>query len=371
MSKSPKVCIIGPAVDTNYIGGVATHIRNLKTLLCFRDAVVLDPGSLNSNAKTDFFMIAKNVIAMRNKIITGNFSHVLVNTSIYTSAFIKLLVILAIIPAKDREIHVFFHGGRFPVFNNTFCKIINLLCRPIMAKVKKFHFLSTVQLDGFHKLFADCETALYANYSTADTIWQKSAISDANSLKLLFVGRLVKEKGIFELLAAIEKVSAEKKNVKLTIAGDGPELPDLIKLSEKLPPDTIHFTGYLTGTALEEVYQNADILALPTYHPEGFPYVVIEAMRAGLPIISTSSGALETLVQDGTTGFKVKTKDIDSIVWAIDKLSGDSALLADMSNNCYRYFEENLSQSAAENFYSRLLDVKPIEHGVNGDAAAR
>ena len=120
---------------------------------------------------------------------------------------------------------------------------------------------------------------------------------------------------------------------------------------------------------MEEVYQNADVLVLPSYQ-EGFPYVVIEAMRAGLPIISTSSGALETLVQDGITGFKVKTKDIDSIVWAIDKLSGDSALLAEMSNNCYRYFEENLSRSAAENFYASLLNAKSIEHGVNGDRAA-
>ena len=360
MSKTPKVCIIGPAVDTNYIGGVATHIRNLKSLLCFHDAVVLDPGSLNSNSKTDFLLIAKNVIAMRKKINTGNFSHVLVNTSIYTSAFIKLLIILAFIPAQEREIHVFFHGGRFPVFNNLFCKIINLLARPFMAKVKKFHFLSRVQLDGFHKLFADGETALYANYSTADTIWRKSGVSDTHSLKLLFVGRLVKEKGLFELLAAIEQLSAEKKNVRLTIAGDGPELPNLIKLSEKLPSGTVHFTGYLTGTALEEVYQNAHVLVLPSYHPEGFPYVAIEAMRAGLPIISTRAGALETLVQDGITGFKVKSKDVDSIVCAIDKLSGDSALLTDMSNNCYRYFEEHLSQSAAENFYTGLLNEKSI-----------
>jgi glycosyltransferase involved in cell wall biosynthesis len=369
MSKAPRVCIIGPAVDTNYIGGVATHIKNLKSLLCFCEAVVLDPGSLNSNSKTDFLQIAKNIIAMRTKINTGNFSHVLVNTSIYTSAFIKLLVILAFIPVQDREIHVFFHGGRFPIFSNTFCKIINFLTRPFMGKVKKFHFLSRIQLDGFHKLFADCETALYANYSTADDIWQKSGISDAKSLKLIFVGRLVKEKGIFELFAAIEKASAEKKDVKLTIAGDGPELSELIKLSEKLPPDTIHFTGYLTGAALEEVYQKADVLLLPSYQ-EGFPYVVIEAMRTGLPIISTNSGALETLVQDGLTGFKVKAKDIDSIVWAIDKLSDDSALVAEMSSNCYRYFEENLSKSAAENFYARLLNEQSIKHGVKGGDSA-
>ena len=359
MSKAPKICIIGPAMDANYKGGVATHIKNLKSLLCFRDAVVLDPGSLNSNYNTQFLLIVKNIIALRNKINTENFSHVFINTSNRTPAFIKLLLILTFIPAQKREIHVFFHGGRFPVFNNAFCKIINLLSRPIMEKVKKFHFLHRIPLEGFQKLFADSETALYANYSTADTIWQKSRVSDANSLKLLFVGRLVKEKGLFELLAAIEQLSAEKNNVQLTIAGDGPELSNLIKLGEKLPPNTIYFTGYLTGTALEEAYQKADILLLPSYH-EGFPYVVIEAMRAGLPIISTSAGALETLVQNGITGFKVKTKDIDSIVWAINKLSGDRGLLADMSNNCYCYFEENLCQSAAENFYVGLLNEKSI-----------
>ena len=126
----------------------------------------------------------------------------------------------------------FFTADDFLFSTIHFVKSLIFSAAQLWRKVKKFHFLSRIQLDGFHKLFADCETALYANYSTADTIWQKSGVSDANSLKLLFVGRLVKEKGIFELFAAIEKVSAEKKNVKLTIAGDGPELPDLIKLSE-------------------------------------------------------------------------------------------------------------------------------------------
>lgn len=357
MSKMTKACIVGPAIDVNYIGGVATHIRNLKSLSCFKDAAVLDPGSFNSNSKTNFFKITRNIIAFRKTINDGNYSHILINSSIYKSAFIKLLIILAVVPNKDRVIHVFFHGGRFAVTNYIVSKILNFVCRPLIRKVKTFHFLSTIQLNGFKHIFSDSPTALYANYATADDIWQKMDESDPTKLKLLFVGRLVKEKGVFELFAAIKKLSANNKNIELTIAGDGPELADLVKLSKRLPDNTVHFAGYLSGVDLEAAYQNADVLLLPSYHPEGFPYVVIEAMRAGLPIISTDSGALESLVVDGVTGFKVKPKDIDSIVLAIEKLLNDRRLMTAISNNCYRYFQENLSRSAAESYYAELLNI--------------
>jgi glycosyltransferase involved in cell wall biosynthesis len=102
------------------------------------------------------------------------------------------------------------------------------------------------------------------------------------------------------------------------------------------------------------MYRKSDVLLLPSYN-EGFPYVVIEAMCAGLPIIATSVGALEALVLDGVTGFKVRPKDVDSIVTAIRKVSHNRTLLNEMSENCHRYFKENLSKSAGERYYAELL----------------
>lgn len=358
MFNEPRVCIVGPSVDTNYFGGVATHIKNLRSLSCFRDAVVIDPGSRNSNLKKNILNIIKNIIELRSNVIIGKFSHVLVNTSIYPSALIKLFMILAFLPAREgMEIYVFFHGGRFQSLNPIFKNILKLLLFPLMAKVKKLLFLSRVQMEGFCNLFSNCQAGLYANYSTTDEIMEKKLEPVDNILKMLFVGRVVKEKGVYEMLSAVEKIALERGSVRLIIVGDGPDLAELINMNKKIPKNTVNFMGYLTGIELEDAYKKADVLILPTYHPEGFPYVIIEAMRAGLPIISTSEGALETLVLDGVTGFKILPKDVDSIVTAVSKINDNRVLLEEMSQKCHRYFQDNLSRSAAEKYYSELIFV--------------
>jgi glycosyltransferase involved in cell wall biosynthesis len=176
------------------------------------------------------------------------------------------------------------------------------------------------------------------------------------TLELLFVGRVVREKGVEELLCAVKKILTRRKGVKLRIVGDGPDLQDFIKRYKDLLGDAVEFSGFLTGVELEDVYRKADVLVFPTYH-EGFPYVAIEAMRAGLPILSTGVGALDMLVKDGVTGFKVRPRDVDSIVAVINKIYIERYLLKEMSSNCLEYFRKYMSRSAAEIFYARLLSA--------------
>jgi glycosyltransferase involved in cell wall biosynthesis len=165
---------------------------------------------------------------------------------------------------------------------------------------------------------------------------------------------VVHEKGVFELLEAIKNIAKDESKIKLTVVGDGPDLQDLIEQSKTLPPDQVNFTGHLSSQQLEDMYRGADALMLPSYR-EAFPYAVIEAMRAGVPIISTGEGALDSLVQDGITGFKVQPRDVDSITKAIKRVMGNKPLLEEMSKNCHRYFQEKLSRSAAEKYYSELI----------------
>lgn len=358
MYNSPKVCIIGPSVGSRYLGGVATHIRTLKSLPCFSDAVVFDPGSINSNVKTDLFQVAKAISGLRKKILAGQFNYVLVNTSIYTFSFLKLLWILSSLPRKEEiKIHVFFHGGRFPFFNQAAASALNHLLRPILNKAEKFHFLSLAQQNSFRKIFAGYENGLYANYSLYEEVRERNAEFRGNPLNLLFVGRIVREKGIFELIAAVDELSKSAGNFKLTIAGDGPALEQLLKISATMAMGLVDCIGHISGPRLDEAYRKAEVLMLPSYH-EAFPYTVIEAMRNGLPIICTNAGALENLVRDGVTGFKVQPRNVASIVTALKKFQRNKALLEEMSRNCYRYFKGNLSRSAAEQFYSQLMGIQ-------------
>lgn len=356
MFNHAKVCIVGPSVDTKYIGGVATHVKNLKSLPCLLDATVIDPGSVHSNVNKGILNVLMNIIALGKKIRTGGYTHVLINASIEFSPFIKLLLILAVVPSiKGMAIHVFSHGGRFPSLRPTLSKIVNIMTRLLLKKVNCFHFLSRVQLTGFNGLFSPYPVALYSNYSNSDSTLGTTEKHIRNHIELLFVGRIVRQKGVFELLSAFEKIVSLKHMVRLTFVGDGPDLDDLRNRSTSFPKDIVSFKGYLTGDELEGAYINADALIFPTYHPEGFPYIFIEAMRAGLPVVATAEGALASIIENGVNGFKVPARDVNSLTTEITKLIENSELLRQMSENSYNYFKEYLSKSAADSYYNSLL----------------
>lgn len=351
-----KVCIIGPSPDVAYMGGVATHVKNLKSISCFHDAVVLDPGSSGTCCRNGFLSIIASILSIGRRLRIEDFSHILINASIYKYSFIKFLLIASIVPKREKQIvHAFFHGGVFSFLNSFTAFFFRLFFGNALAKIKCFYFLSSAQRDAFVKFFPGYSSNIYANYSTSDDTLLKLHTGDDAVLRLLFVGRIVKEKGIFELFSAFKELIRRNEKVHLVIAGDGPDFATLAKLSEELPSESIQFLGFVTGPELEMTYRKADLLVFPTYH-EGFPYVAIEAMRAGLPIISTSSGALDDLVINGVTGFKVPVQDIDALIDRITFVNSNKDLLLEMSYNCHKYFKSSLNKSAAEIFYRKLLE---------------
>ncbi|RNC70383.1 MAG: glycosyltransferase [Desulfuromonadales bacterium] len=358
MTFRKRICIIGPSPDSPYQGGVATHIRTLKALACFREAEVFDPGSVHSNRKAGVTSIFRSLTRLKRRIRAGNFTHVLINTSIYPSSIIKLLLILTYLSNENRpELHVFYHGGRFQSLPSWFSALLYTLCSPLLRNVRKHHFLSRVQQEGFEKIFTGCNVSLFANYSQGDDIWPRAAVSSSAPLKLLFVGRIVREKGIFEAFAAFDGVRRATGEVEMTVAGDGPAFSELADRSGAIVDGSLRLLGHVSEEPLEQAYREADVLIMPSYHPEGFPYTVIEAMRAGLPIISTSEGALELLVKDGVTGYKIPPRDVLALESAIRTILDKRELLQFMSENCHAYFKAYLSKSAAEQYYSQLLGL--------------
>ncbi len=141
---------------------------------------------------------------------------------------------------------------------------------------------------------------------------------------LLFVGRLRYYKGLDFLLHAMTQVDAT-----LLLVGIGPEEAHLRALVAQLQlADRVHFTGEATDDQLPALYQAADIFVLPSSHrSEAFGIVLLEAMAAGTPLISTELGTGTSWVnRDGVTGLVVPPRDADAMAAAINQLLGDDAL---------------------------------------------
>jgi glycosyltransferase involved in cell wall biosynthesis len=114
---------------------------------------------------------------------------------------------------------------------------------------------------------------------------QKFGISQ-EALVLLFVGRLMRGKGVENLLDAARMIqNRTKKPIFTVIAGDGSLRLDLMRRSKNLR--SIFFTGYLSRDEVISAYKESDLLVVPSEVGEGMPTVLLEAMAAGLPIVST------------------------------------------------------------------------------------
>lgn len=148
---------------------------------------------------------------------------------------------------------------------------------------------------------------------------------------VLYVGRLVRAKGIFDLLAAYAKLPQEtRQKVGLVFAGDGEERERLLQASKAIDSGKVIFPGFLQRDDLPALYALAEALVLPT-HSDTWGLVVNEALACGLPVIVTDvAGCAADLVRDGENGFVIPPRDSQALCEALQRHLGDSAGLNEM-----------------------------------------
>lgn len=169
---------------------------------------------------------------------------------------------------------------------------------------------------------------------------------------VLYVGRLAPKKGLDYLIEAMADVDAH-----LSIVGDGSERKKLETLASSTEAD-ITFVGEIPPDEVDQYYRDASVLVLPSIEGEGMPNVVLEAMSWGLPVVTTDSGGLPTVVTDGDTGHLVQMRDSDALAMAIERLLNNSEKRKTMGAAARRYVRKNHSWNShikrLERFYCDL-----------------
>jgi glycosyltransferase involved in cell wall biosynthesis len=155
-------------------------------------------------------------------------------------------------------------------------------------------------------------------------------------VKLIYVGRVSKEKNLHLLVEAFAKVIAGGASAQLVIVGDGPYLEELRGRMKDLP---CCFTGYLRGESLAAAYASADLFVFPSA-TDTFGNVVLEAQASGLPVIVTDHGGPCENMIAGKTGLICKADDADSLHEAMLMLISNSAQRLQMGRTARQYVEK-------------------------------
>jgi glycosyltransferase involved in cell wall biosynthesis len=168
-------------------------------------------------------------------------------------------------------------------------------------------------------------------------------------LVVLYLGRIIRNKGLDFLIHAFSKLEQERNDVFLLIGGDGDFRPHCESLARELDIEHISFVGTVYGEEnLASYYKTADVFVFPScfrgyskLHVEGWGLVINEAMSMGRPVVTTNAvGAALDLVKNGINGYVVKNQDSQAICMALKKVLEDSKLREAMGKNSRKIFEE-------------------------------
>jgi 1,2-diacylglycerol 3-alpha-glucosyltransferase len=202
------------------------------------------------------------------------------------------------------------------------------------------------------------------SYSTLAAVARNSAAAVRMKFNLparyfLYVGRLVPEKGVFDLLRAYTALDdSSRSQIGLVFVGDGPARAKLAHQAS--PSDAVRFTGFLQKEETPALYALAEALVLPT-HSDPWGLVVNEAMACSLPVIvSAVAGCTADLVVAGITGFQFAAHDVEGLTLILRKFVQSPDLKQTMGVKSYQHVQRYTPQAWAEGAAHAVLSVLEV-----------
>ena len=189
------------------------------------------------------------------------------------------------------------------------------------------------------------DTELFTPARRETAFWEKFGAANGK-VRLLYVGRISREKDLDVLADAYRRLRDEGLPVQLFVVGHGPYSE---ALAQSLPEAV--FTGYLRGKELATAYASADIFVFPST-TDTFGNVILEAQACGVPVIVSDSGGPKELVEDRANGLITRSRDVDDFTRAIRSLATDAALRDRMSDAARKSVLDRSWPNAFRKFWS-------------------
>lgn len=167
---------------------------------------------------------------------------------------------------------------------------------------------------------------------------------------IVYIGRLVKEKGLITLIQAMKKIT----NVKLLIIGEGEHRKELEYLVDKEGINNIEFKGYISEENIKTAVKNAMFLVVPSEWYEVFGIVIIESFSMAKPVIGANIGGIPELIDDNVNGLLFKPGDAGDLAEKIIYLSDNKDKLREFGENARRKVLESYNQDI---HYEKILKV--------------
>jgi glycosyltransferase involved in cell wall biosynthesis len=296
-----------------------------------------------------FFLFTKFVFDLINLLFNNKFSFAYYTISVRPIGILRDSIIILIL--KIFKVKLLYHLRNKGVKNYSKNSFLRFVYYWVFKNNKVICLSKSISNDIIE--FIDKEQLFIVNNGIKISNISVKASKKNETLNFIYLSHLRKSKGVMEFLQSFKVVSDLGYNISATVVGDEGDIGfnDIIIFCEiNKISDKVKITGPLYGDEKFKALNEADIFVFPTYYyNEIFPGVILEAMQMGLPIITTSEGAIPDMIQNNHNGLIVERKDVTSIVNAMKKLIINSEIRNKISsqakNDFYKYYTMDIFES--------------------------
>jgi len=353
--------------DPSWFGGVVNFVKSLE-------------DNLDKSVEVSEFIIGQRKVAegkwlqpfvplfdaarLAWHLVLNRYDIIHINPSLNTKSLLRDAIFLLVLKIwRVRNIVVFIHGWEdstaHVIENNVLLKKLFVILFggvPVIYVLAK-QFKHRLEVWGVDPSSVHVVTTMFDGKQfdgiTRNRIDEK--------IRVLFLSRFVKEKGIYELFEAFRSLREHFPGMTLILAGTGPEEQAMRKWVEKAGlAEYVTFPGYIRDKEKAQVLMDADMFVFPTYYGEGCPVSLLEAMAAGLPILTSRAGGIGDFIIDGKNGRlldAVTTTEVENAMADLLTSPEDCKAMGEYNREtAWKRYEAAVISKDIEDMYLRLSE---------------
>jgi glycosyltransferase involved in cell wall biosynthesis len=341
------------------LGGVTIFYRELRKYLP-AEVEYFEVGARGPETGRAYFLLRlfNDYRRFAAKLREGRYDLVHINPSLTCKAVIRDSMLLVIAKMHGQKVLVYFHGWDKhceALITRYFRAVFRLVyCRASAVIVLAQEFAERIRKLGF-------DNPIYVETTVAgDWIFERGcALSGSDHMnkdlcQILFMSRLEPGKGVREALEVFRLLKIPYPRIVLTVAGDGSELEGTRQYVRQTSLGGVSLPGRVDGSEKSALFINSDIFLFPTSYGEGMPLSVLEAMAAGLPVVTCRVGGIRDFFIDGVMGYSTEHASVTELAAHVEKLIVDTALRQHIGAHNRAYARERF---AASRVAARLFDI--------------
>lgn len=341
------VLITAPSLDErNNVSGISTVVRNIMS-------------HSDENIKYFHFKVGKQ--DKKNRSISWFFDQVFLipnfirsvmkwqvkaihlNTGFEKASLSRDFLIFCVakyILRKKIVFHV--HGGYYlmtPPKKNSF---FDFIIRKLLSKSDVVIVLSNIEKKLLQERY-DFDNCFALPNAVAQMDVQHLNKDFSGELNLVFLGRVVKSKGIFVIIDALKAMNERYANFSFNLYGAGPELPSVLEKLNSIPGLNFTYHGVVGGQKKWEVLENSHIFLLPSLYGEGLPMAILEAMNVKCVPVATNDASISAVVQNDYNGFIVEKGNAEELASKLNYIIDNREVLAPLSNVAHETIDKKFT----------------------------